>query len=40
MIKYLILWKVIDEEIFSCEAAVERAYDTAQVGVKDVDFFG
>lgn len=32
--------KVIDEEMFSCEEAVRRAYDKAQCGVQDIDFFG
>lgn len=31
---------VIDEEMFSCEEAVDRAYDSAQLGVEDIDFFG
>lgn len=31
---------VIDEEMFSCEIAVRRAYDVAQCNVQDIDFFG
>ncbi|KAJ3079366.1 hypothetical protein HDU99_010975 [Rhizoclosmatium hyalinum] len=30
----------INEEMFSCEEAAEQAYNEAQVGVKDIDFFG
>lgn len=36
----LTMLQVIDEEMFSCEEAVNRAYDAAQIGVKDIDFFG
>ena len=32
--------RVIDDEMFSCEVAVDRAYDATQLGVEDVDFFG
>lgn len=32
--------KVIDEEMFSCEEAVRRAYAKAQCSVDDIDFFG
>lgn len=32
--------RVIDEELFSCEEAVRRAYDAASCGVQDVKFFG
>lgn len=32
--------RVIDEEMFSCEEAVQRAYLKAGCGVKDIDFFG
>ncbi len=32
--------KVIDEEMFSCEEAVRAAYEMAQLGVSDIDFFG
>lgn len=32
--------KIIDESMFSCEEAVRRAYDSAQVGYQDIDFFG
>lgn len=32
--------KVIDEEMFSCEEAVRRAYAKAQCSVEDIDFFG
>jgi acetyl-CoA acetyltransferase len=31
---------IIDEEMFSCEEAVRIAYDSAQLGVSDIDFFG
>ncbi|KAI9330002.1 hypothetical protein BDR26DRAFT_912625 [Obelidium mucronatum] len=30
----------ISEEMFSCEQAAEQAYNEAQVGVNDIDFFG
>lgn len=32
--------RVIDEEMFSCEEATNRAYAAAGCGVKDIDFFG
>lgn len=32
--------RIIDEEMFSCEVAVERAYLEASLSVKDIDFFG
>ena len=32
--------KIIDEEMFSCEEAVMRAYEASQLGVSDIDFFG
>lgn len=32
--------KIIDEEMFSCEEAVTRAYEACQLGVSDIDFFG
>jgi acetyl-CoA acetyltransferase len=31
---------IIDEEMFSCEEAVSRAYESSQLGVSDIDFFG
>ncbi len=31
--------KVIDEEMFSCEVAVQSAYEEAQLGPSDIDFF-
>jgi acetyl-CoA acetyltransferase len=31
---------IIDEEMFSCEEAVKIAYDQAQIGAADIDFFG
>jgi len=32
--------RVIDEEMFSCEEAVRRAYDAASCEVNDIQFFG
>ena len=32
--------RLIDEEMFSCEVAVERAYDHAALTVEDIDYFG
>lgn len=32
--------RVIDEELFSCEEATNRAYAAASCGVEDIDFFG
>jgi len=31
---------VIDEEMFSCEEAVQRAFEASQLGISDIDFFG
>lgn len=31
---------IIDEEMFSCEEAVKIAYDQAQLGAADIQFFG
>lgn len=32
--------KVIDEEMFSCEEASRRAYESCQLSASDIDFFG
>lgn len=32
--------RIVDEEMFSCEEAAKAAYETAQLGVRDIDFFG
>ena len=32
--------KVIDEDMFSCEQAAKTAYEAAQLGPKDIDFWG
>ena len=30
----------INEDLFSCESACDFAYEEAQLGVDDIDFFG